>query len=192
MPGARRISTSSRSRLPPSSPDGTPPGFLAFTVGRLDAALTLRAAGEADAALLAAIYACTRDEELRQVGWIDAQKKAFTDWQSQQQERHYALHYPDAERLVIERDVPIGRIYVHTSAEVRLMEMTLLPGFRNQGIGTSLMNAFLAYADQLGRPASLHVEPFNPARRMYERMGFDVVESRGIYEYMRRPAARTS
>ena len=154
--------------------------------------MRLRPAGEGDLPLLASIYATTREEELRQVPWSVAQKRIFTDWQSQQQEEHYALHYPAAERLVIERDFPIGRIYVHTSAEVRLMEMTLLPEFRNQGIGTTLMDSFLAYADELGRPASLHVEPFNPAKRMYERMGFGVVESRGIYEYMLRPAGRSS
>ena len=72
------------------------------------------------------------------------------------------------------------------------MELTLLPDFRNRGIGTSLMNSLLAYTDGLGLPASLHVEPFNPAKRMYERMGFGVVESRGIYEYLVRPARRTS
>lgn len=172
--------------MPPSGPDS---GFLAFSSPRLAASgLRLRPAGEADLPLLAAIYATTREEELRQVPWSSAQKRAFTDWQSQQQERHYALHYPEAERLVIERDAPIGRIYVHASAEVRLMELTLLPDFRGHGIGTSLMDSFLAYADGLGLSASLHVEPFNPAKRMYERMGFAVVEQRGIYEYMVRPA----
>jgi ribosomal protein S18 acetylase RimI-like enzyme len=49
-----------------------------------------------------------------------------------------------------------------------------------------LMEALLAYADNLGRPVSLHVEPFNPARRMYERLGFRVIETRGLYEFMAR------
>jgi ribosomal protein S18 acetylase RimI-like enzyme len=176
--------------LPPSGSEG---GFLAFSSPRLVASgLRLRPAAEADLPLLAAIYATTREEELGRVPWSAAQKRAFTDWQSKLQERHYALHYPAAERLVIERDAPIGRIYVDTSAEVRLMELTLLPDFRNQGIGTALMSAFLAYADGLGLPASLHVEPFNPARRMYERMGFGFVEARGVYEYMVRPARPSS
>ena len=46
------------------------------------------------------------------------------------------------------------------------------------------MDALLAYADRLGRPVSLHVEPFNPARRLYERLGFRVIETRGLYELM--------
>jgi GNAT superfamily N-acetyltransferase len=177
--------------LPPSSPDGTPgrpsaPGFLAFASRRLEGSgLALRTARPEDAALVAAIYACTRDEELRQVPWTGAQKKAFTDWQSEQQEKHYALHYPAAERLLVERGEPIGRIYVDTTrAEVRLMDVTLLPPLRGQGLGSRLMDVVLAYAQGLGLPVSLHVEPFNPAKRMYERLGFRVVETRGLYELM--------
>jgi ribosomal protein S18 acetylase RimI-like enzyme len=65
--------------------------------------------------------------------------------------------------------------------------VTLLPAYRNRGIGTRLMDELLRYADSLGREASLHVEPFNPAKRMYARMGFVVRETRGIYEFMVRP-----
>ena len=148
----------------------------------------LRPATDADRDFIAGIYATTREEELRQVSWSAAQKRTFTDWQSQQQEAHYGLHYPAAERLVVEKGEPIGRIYVDTtSAEVRLMEVTLLPPWRKQGIGTRLTSLLLEYADELRLPASLHVEPFNPAKRMYERFGFVVEETRGLYEFMVRP-----
>jgi len=139
--------------------------------------------------LIAEIYATTREDELRQVPWNDAERRAFTDWQSGQQEAHYGLHYPAAERLVVENGEPIGRIYVDTTGkEVRLMEVTLLPAWRNRGIGTRLTRLLLDYSDALGVPASLHVEPFNPAKRMYERLGFTVAETRGLYEFMVRPA----
>ncbi len=168
-------------------------GFLSFAAPRLAASrLTLRPATEADLPLLAAIYATTREEELRQVAWDAGQKRTFTDWQSAQQEKHYAQHYPAAERLVIERDGAIGRIYIETGgADVHLMEVTLLPEFRRQGLGTNLMNVFLAYVDALGRTSSLHVEAHNPAKRMYERMGFAVARAGEVYEYMVR-AARTA
>jgi ribosomal protein S18 acetylase RimI-like enzyme len=167
-----------------------PPRFAAFAAARLGAAgLALRPAADSDLATIAAIYATVREDELRQVPWTPEQKKAFTDSQSRQQESHYALHYPDAERLLIERGgATIGRIYVDTAnAEVRLMEIALLTAHRNQGIGTRIVEEFLRYADTLARPSSLHVEPFNPAKRMYERMGFTVRETRGLYEFMVRP-----
>jgi GNAT superfamily N-acetyltransferase len=166
-----------------------PPGFLAFAGARLgELGIHLRVAAGDDLPLLAEIYASTRSEELAQVNWSDGQKKAFTDWQSAQQERHYELHYPNAERLVVGLGEPIGRLYVDTTRlEVRLMDVTLLPAHRNRGLGTRLMEELLRYADSLGREASLHVEPFNPARRMYARMGFATREVRGLYEFMVRP-----
>ena len=187
---ARLTSTSYPSRLPrsPSEAERAPRGFLAFAAPRLEeGGLALRCSEPSDARLIAIIYASTREEELRQVPWTVEQKKSFTDWQSQQQESHYAAHYPAAERLIVMRGEAIGRIYVHTtSREVRLMDVTLLPEHRNRGVGSRLMHALLAYADGLGRPVSLHVEPFNPARRMYERLGFRIIETRGLYELMAR------
>lgn len=164
-------------------------GFLAFAAPRLLAqGLALRPALEADAAFIAAVYASVREEELKPVAWSDAEKKAFTDWQSAQQEAHYALHYPRAERLVVLAGEPIGRLYVDTTAkEVRLMEVTLLPAHRNRGLGSALMAALVDYADALGVEATLHVEPFNPAKRMYLRLGFEVRETRGLYEFLARP-----
>ena len=176
--------------MPPSRTGPEAAGFRSFATPRLSqAGLDLRAAIAADRELIAALYATTREAELRQVAWTDAEKGAFTEWQSGQQEAHYALHYPAAERLVVEKGEPIGRIYVDTGAgEVRLMEVTLFPAWRNQGIGTRLTRLLLEYSDGLGLPASLHVEPFNPAKRMYERLGFEVRETRGLYEFMVRPA----
>lgn len=178
----------------PPSPDGLPaqPEFLAFALPRLvEDGLALRVAVESDAPAIAALYATTREEELRHVPWSALQKKAFTDWQSQQQEKHYSTHYPHCERLlVVAGRETIGRVYVDTTpGDVRLMEMTLLPAHRNRGIGSLLMQALLAYADGLARQVSLHVEPFNPAKRMYARLGFRVVETRGLYEYMVREAS---
>lgn len=146
--------------------------------------------------MLATIYASTRSEELRQVAWTPEQKRAFTDWQSTQQERHYGDHYPGFERLLIsdlqrkddEADAcPVGRVYVHTASEVRLMDITLLPAHRNHGIGSVIVSQLLLYAGAFNRPVSLHVEPFNPAKRMYERLGFKTSETRGLYDFMIRP-----
>ena len=63
-----------------------------------------------------------------------------------------------------------------------------MPALRGGGIGTALMHALLAHADTLGLPVTLHVEPFNPALRLYTRLGFVAVEERGLYLFMRRPA----
>jgi len=166
------------------------PGFLAYASALPDG-IALRAAESADQAFLAELYASTREEEMRlATPWTDEQKRAFLAGQFALQDRHYRLHYPDAEWLVIEQGgARVGRMLVNVApSEARLMDIALMPGARGHGIGAVLLERLLAFADGLGLPVTLHVEPFNPALRMYERAGFAPVEMRGIYQFMRRPA----
>ena len=164
--------------------------FLASAQG-LPAGVTLREESAADREFLAVLYASTREEELRPVPWDDAQKQTFLRGQFELQWTHYRRHYPDAEWLVLQADaIAIGRLYTDTGPrEVRLMEIALTTERRNNGIGTAITTSMLRYADDLGLPVTLHVEPFNPALRLYERLGFATRETRGIYLFMERPPA---
>ena len=75
-----------------------------------------------------------------------------------------------------------GRLYVHRrEREIRIMDIALLPEFRGRGIGTKLLNEILMEGERTGRPVTIHVESFNPARRLYERLGFTRVASNGVY-----------
>ncbi|WP_395688254.1 GNAT family N-acetyltransferase [Caenimonas koreensis] len=134
------------------------------------------------------MYASTREDELRIVPWPPEVKQAFLQDQFNKQHTHYLSGYPNALWLVLEHaSEPAGRIYVEqTGSEIRLMEISLLPACRNAGVGTSLMNALLAHADLQGLPVTLHVEPYNPAKRLYQRCGFLDVETRGYYVLMQR------
>lgn len=167
------------------------PAFLAECSARLaGSGLHLRAAGESDAALLAALYATARAAELALLPWSTDQKRAFTESQSRAQEQHYALHHPGFERLLVEsaQGVPIGRIYVETTPRlVHLLDILLVPASRGKGGGTRLMEELLSYADARRLPVSLYVEPENPARRLYVRLGFEAFEVVGFYQRMERP-----
>jgi ribosomal protein S18 acetylase RimI-like enzyme len=162
--------------------------FAAGLAQALPAGVTLRDETDGDQDFVADLYASTREEELRPVAWPDAQKRAFLRQQFELQRAHYRQHYEGAQWLIVLREAaPIGRLYLKTgSVEVRLMDVALVPAQRGLGIGTALMRSLLNYADGLGMPVSLHVEPFNPAIRLYERLGFAARETRGIYCYMER------
>ena len=56
--------------------------------------------------------------------------------------------------------------------EIRVMDITLLPEYRDRGIGRALMKDVLRKAARVRKFVSLHVEDSNPAKRLYERMGF--------------------
>ena len=121
--------------------------------------------------------------------WTEAQKAAFVATQFDAQDAAYHGAYPDGEFLIVlKRAQPIGRLYVgRLPGELRIIDVTLMPAHRGQGVGTSLMRWTLERADREGLAATLHVEPWNPAKGLYERLGFATVELRGIYEFMRRP-----
>jgi ribosomal protein S18 acetylase RimI-like enzyme len=148
--------------------------------------ITLRPSTPADRALLEAVYASTREAELALVEWEDAAKRAFVAQQFAAQDRHYREHYPGATLDVIEADgEPAGRLYVHWGdTDIRIMDIALLPEFRGRGIGTPLVRELLAAGRASGRRVSIHVERGNPARRLYERLGFRAVGEHGIYVLM--------
>ena len=149
---------------------------------------TLRPARPEDREHLLAVYASTRAEELAPVPWTEEQKSAFVKMQFDAQDAHYHEHYEGATYEVIEVDgVPAGRLYLHRKPkEIRLVDIALLPAFRGKGIGTRLLAELIAEAKGRGVPLTFHVELFNPARRLYERLGFAPVEEHGVHVLMER------
>jgi ribosomal protein S18 acetylase RimI-like enzyme len=162
------------------------------TVLPLSDQIRFRSETPEDEAFLSKLYATTRDVEMALTGWDAAQQKAFLRMQFQFQTAHYRQHYSDASFQIILRDnAPIGRIYVHYGArEVRLMDIALLPEFRRSGIGGAILENLLREAAQQEKTVTLHVERFYQALRLYERLGFRVVEDLGINLFMEwRPTA---
>jgi ribosomal protein S18 acetylase RimI-like enzyme len=155
--------------------------------------VTLRPARPEDRELLLAVYASTRVEELAPVPWTEEQKAAFLKMQFEAQDVDYRRNYADAEFSVIEVDgAPAGRLYVHRRPdEIRLIDIALLPAFRGRGIGTSLLSRLFDEATASDVPVTIHVEIHNPARALYDRLGFVVQGEQGLYALMRwTPAAR--
>lgn len=153
--------------------------------------ITLRPVEPEDGPFLLRVYASTRNEELASVPWTGEQKEAFLEMQFGAQSRHYREHYPDADFLIILAEGrPTGRLYVaRWPREVRIVDISLLPEYRGKGIGTSLLKGLLTEADATGKPVTIHVERFNPALHLYERLGFRAVADRGVYLLMERPPA---
>jgi GNAT superfamily N-acetyltransferase len=149
----------------------------------MDESLSLRPITPEDDAFLAGVYASTRAEELAVTGWSDLEKAAFCRGQFNAQTAHYTANYPGASLQIIERGgMPAGRLYVmRWEREIRIMDIALLPEHRGAGIGTKLLKELQDEARAAGKPLTIHVEQFNPARRLYERLGFQQVEEKGVY-----------
>lgn len=129
------------------------------------------------------VYASTRAEELAVVDWGEPQKEAFVRQQFAAQHQWYTEQYDGASLDVVEVDGrPAGRLYVARWAEeIRIMDIALLPEHRGAGAGTALLRDLMAEAEAAGKKLTIHVERFNPALRLYSRLGFTLTEDKGVY-----------
>lgn len=144
----------------------------------------MRAANASDEAFLLRVFADTRPEfDLLDEG----QKLALLQMQYNIRQLQYDDAYPNAESMiVIQQDVPVGRILVaEGEREFTLIDIALLSGHRNSGIGSRLIRQLTDRARLSGKPVRLQVLKTNPARRLYERLGFEIVDEQSMYFEMK-------
>lgn len=148
--------------------------------------LALRSVEDTDNPVLLAIYGSTRAEELALTDWTDEHKAEFVAMQFRAQTAHYRENYPGALYYLIRwGDAVAGRLYLHPRRdELRIMDLALLPDYRNRGIGGTVLRALQDDASRRGNRLSIHVEGFNPAQRLYRRLGFLPAGEAGVYLLM--------
>lgn len=148
------------------------------------AELKIRAANAADEPFLFRLYASTRAEEVAATGWPAAQQERFLREQFEARQRSYRTSFPGAACEIVHADrVAIGATIVHrTDAEIRVVDIALLPAYRGQGFGSRLLQPLIAEARRVGRPLRLQVLKDNhDAFRLYLRLGFEPVGNNGAY-----------
>jgi GNAT superfamily N-acetyltransferase len=160
--------------------------------GRLPPHVSFREVAQDDEPFLRVLYASTREDEMVLVGWTGEKKEHFLDAQFEAQQRHYQVHFPTADHLVIEQHgSAVGRFYVdRREDELRLIDISLMPEVRNKGLGGALLQDLLEEGQERATPVRIHVDRFNPAMRLYLRLGFTLLEDHGIYDFLEwRPAS---
>ena len=148
--------------------------------------ITLRPITPEDMPFLRDLYAQTRAEELAVTAWTDEFKSALLDHQFGAQHAYYHDVFAGADFLLVQRDgEAIGRIYVHRApSEIAVLDIALIPQLRNQGLGSALLGEVIAEAQREGLRVALYVEATNPARRMYDRLGFVLIEPGSVYDLL--------
>ena len=147
--------------------------------------VALRPMSDADLPFTAALYASTRAEELAAVPWSAEVRQTFLAQQHAAQHAHYQQHYRGMQAMIVERNgAAIGRLYLYDMPnEIRIVDVSLMPKARRQGIGAALLRDVRAQAAPLGKSVTIHVEKNNPARTLYARLGFTIVDGdRGVYD----------
>jgi len=148
--------------------------------------ITLRPVGPGDHEFLVEVYGSTRAEELALVPWTSDQQQAFIRSQFAAQQDHYAQKYPAASHdIIVSDNRQVGRLYVaRLDHEIRIIDITVLPGERSAGIGSHLIRQLLAEAERTGRAVRIYVEEFNPSLHLFERLGFSPTEQQGFHLLM--------
>ncbi|MDE1149912.1 MAG: GNAT family N-acetyltransferase [Azospirillaceae bacterium] len=150
--------------------------------------LSLRPKRAEDTDFVRDLYVSHRWEEMQAAPWSDEERLAFLRDQARLQAAHYDTNYFDSDFLILEMaGRPIGRLYLfrRNLADLRIVEIGLVPEWRGRGLG----GALLSWVRDLVRAGgyalcSIHVEQSNPARRLYQRLGFTDVEEVGPYMLM--------
>ena len=87
--------------------------------------------------------------------------------------------------IIVVDDVQAGVLVVRDQpSELYLARLFLLPEFQRQGIGTHLLLQLRARAETECKPLRLRVLVSNPARRLYERIGFRLTHSTSQHHYL--------
>jgi len=132
-------------------------------------AVTLRPATTADGEFAFRVWKAAMEAYIEATwGWDENSQ------QQRQQEEFTALPY----QIIQADSQPIGTLIVkHTPDHVYLSGLYLLPKHQRQGFGSRILEDLLAEGQAHHLPIRLRVLKVNPqARRLYERMGFAVID----------------
>lgn len=145
---------------------------------------------DVDVPFLEEVYIQSRWEELAQVQyWSEDQKREFLVSQFHAQKKHYELHYQNARFcLILIQNERAGRLYLYpVKGELRIVDISLLPKFRRKGVGTAILKDLMHITEKFQADLTIHVEMFNPAMTLYERLGFVAEgEINGVYRFLRK------
>lgn len=85
---------------------------------------------------------------------------------------------PGVDQIITLGDQDIGRLLVVRHPDcVEIRHIEILPQYQRRGIGTRVILDVLQDAREQGLPVTLTVLNTNPARKLYERLGFREVET---------------
>ena len=148
--------------------------------------VSLRPVTPGDEDFLLRVYKSSRGEDLRGLGWDEDRISEFLEMQYEAQGNFHASDFPNASDEVILLDSqPVGRLIVDRRAdEIRLVDLALLPDYRNRGLGSRLIQSLKEEATLQRKPLRLQLIRFNRALGLFERLGFMRTSETGTHFQM--------
>ena len=141
-----------------------------------------------DEQFLEQIYFCSRQEDLAL--WSSAlgedQAKNLLKMQYRGQKNQYLADFPSADHdIIVFDEIPVGRfLTARNEREIRGVDLSILPEYRNLGIGTFLFENSFKEASETNRSFVFRVLKTNRALRLYQRLGCRIVTDEGSHYAM--------
>ena len=127
-----------------------------------------RPAVDMDAEFLYHLHVLTMKEYVdRTWGWDDAFQEAV----------FHKNFVPAEVQIITCNGTDMGMLMLEERPEeVFLRAIEIHPDYQKQGIATGIITQIIANGIQKGKPVRLYVLKVNPAKKLYDRLGFVVVE----------------
>jgi len=148
--------------------------------------LQRREATVEDAVFLRTLFMLTKAADFSGPAWSPAERESLLGWQFEARERAYRAQFPSAQRwILVQKNESIGRLLLGLgSSAMRIVDIAVLPSKQRRGVGSQVLEEVIGDASKLGIPVRLMVELRNPARLLYERLGFHEVTCDGVHASM--------
>lgn len=114
--------------------------------------------------------------------------RAYGEWHEIAERTEYDLHFDFIAangQIVLVGGEDAGFTAVKEYPDyIKLVAIHLLPAFQQQGTGRAIIEELLGDARKKGKPIRLEVLKDNPARRLYERLGFRIIDDSDEHIYV--------
>jgi ribosomal protein S18 acetylase RimI-like enzyme len=150
---------------------------------QLDAVHSMRAAGTEDEALLWRLFSEAKAPWMAAVGLDETQLWPLIEMQFRGRKMTYAAQFPNAADSVLldDQGVAVGRLLVDRRPDAwRVVDIAILMAHRGKGLGTIALKECQRQCEEAGARLELQVDQGNPARRLYERLGFHAIREDAI------------
>jgi ribosomal protein S18 acetylase RimI-like enzyme len=151
----------------------------------------LRHAVAQDEDFLLQLYLATQPVETTNWNMSATAREQLLQMQFRGRKQIYTAQYPDAEDLILclneegEVERRVGRHLVIRQKDAILgIDLAVLPAYQNQGLGRLVLLGVQHQCAQEGLKFRLQVLHTNPARRLYDRLGFKMVSQDLLYAQM--------
>jgi len=112
--------------------------------------------------------------------------EAVRGWDEVEETRGFVEHFvPELISIIVVDGHDVGYLKIESYAEhVYIDGIYLAKAYRSSGLGALLISRTIADAHAKDKQVRLRVLKPNPARRLYERLGFRQIDTDAIHIYM--------